>query len=165
MSICATCPDLGPRIHSLRPQSCPLVRGAHRGPGSLGYCTVTLPLEASPAGVSFRSGPLGLPGKGQIPSSLGALTIHGDGLSLYRVNLDCRPAAWTSPTSRLLDAQPDPADSVSVPPQNPPGRRRWSPPRPAPPSWGCNSVAASSAVEPADIPLLCPRRPSNQPKR
>ena len=37
--------------------------GGSQGPGSLGCCTVTLPQEASPAGVSFRSEPLSMPGE------------------------------------------------------------------------------------------------------
>ena len=37
--------------------------GGSQGPGSLGCCTVTLPQEASLAGVSFRSEPLSMPGE------------------------------------------------------------------------------------------------------
>ena len=53
-----------PQHHSLRPQSCALVRGPHRESGLLDCCTVTLPREAPPAGVSFRSESLSRPGKG-----------------------------------------------------------------------------------------------------
>ena len=37
------------------------VRGAHRGPGLLGYWTVALPQEAPPIGVSFRPESLSMP--------------------------------------------------------------------------------------------------------
>ena len=38
-----------------------VVRGAHRGPGLLGYWTVALPQEAPPIGVSFRPESLSMP--------------------------------------------------------------------------------------------------------
>ena len=47
----------------LRREGGRVVRGGSQGPGSLGCCTVTLPQEASPAGVSFRSEPLSMPGE------------------------------------------------------------------------------------------------------
>ena len=50
-----------PPYHSLRRQSCPLVRGAHREPGLLACRTVRL---EAPAGVSFRPEPPSMPGKG-----------------------------------------------------------------------------------------------------
>ena len=48
------------------------------------------------------------------------LTMYVDGLSPCRVNLTYWPAAWTSSSSRPLDAQPNPAGSVSVTAPNPP---------------------------------------------
>ena len=139
MSIYATCPDLGPRIHSLRPQSCPLVRGAHRGPGLLDCRTVRL---EAPTGVSFRLESLSMPEKVLTRSPLDVLTVYGDVLFLCRVNLTCRPAARTSPPSRPPDAQPNPAGSVSV-----------TVPKPPQPEAG------------PYVPVLGPGRPSNQPKR
>ena len=47
------------------------------------------------------------------PSSLGGLTMHGNGLSPGRVNLTGRPAARTSSSSGPPDAPPDPAGNVS----------------------------------------------------
>ena len=55
-------------------------------------------------------------------ASLGALTMYGEGLSpcRCRVNLTCWPVAWTSSSSRPLDAHPNPAGSVSVTAPKPP---------------------------------------------
>ena len=53
-------------------------------------------------------------------ASLGALTMYGEGLAHCRVNLTYWPAAWTSSSSRSLDAQSNPAGSVSVTAPKPP---------------------------------------------
>ena len=50
----------------------------------------------------------------------GHLNDSRGGTVPLRVNLACRPAAWTSPSSRSPDAQPDPAGSVSPTAPKPP---------------------------------------------
>ena len=74
----------GPRIHSLRPQSRPLVRGPHRESGLLDCRTVRL---EAPTGVSFRLESLSMPEKGLTRSPLDVLTVYGDGLSPCRLDL------------------------------------------------------------------------------
>ena len=54
--------------------------GAPR-PALLGCWTIALPQEVPPAGASFRSESLSMPEKVSTPSSLGALTMYGEGLA------------------------------------------------------------------------------------
>ena len=95
--------------------------------------------------------------------------MYGEGLAPCGVNLTCWPAAWTSSSSRPLDAQPDRAGSVSVnAPNHPQPAAVMVTAQPGATVRGYAPAAAASAVETGGTfpsRTVRPGRPSNQLKR
>ena len=96
--------------------------------------------------------------------------MYGEGLSPCRVNLTCWPVAWTSQSSRSLDAQPNPAGGVSVTAPKPPKSAEVM--VNAQPGATVSGICPSGGIvrrrNERDPPFLCcapgvPRNPAEKP--
>ena len=168
MPIYATRPDLGPRIHSLRPQSRPLVRGTAQGTGIAGL-RASCP---SPGGAAGRSVfPVRIPQQAwervnTLPASR-VNDVHGGTVPLRSESdllaggldlciIEAAGCAAGPGGQRFPDCSQPPAagggghrPARRYCPGDMPRRRHRPPSKQAGPS----------------LPVMCPGRPSNQPKR